>query len=123
MTIADAPGPMEGRNRTRPAPDPLAMSPAEKLAAEWEARHDVAARGHRVPPDAVQHYLAQHRVAQHDRAQHNRAESLTRDARRTGEHEAATPARRAAERPAADETTVDPPAPVPRRRRWPWRRR
>ena len=44
-------------------PEPLAgagfMSPAEKLAAEWEARHDVAARGRRVDPAAaLQHYLS-----------------------------------------------------------------
>ena len=39
-------------------PDPLAMSPAEKAVCEWEARHDVAYRGHPALPGAVQHYLA-----------------------------------------------------------------
>lgn len=35
------------------------MSLAEKLVAEWEARHDVAARGRRVDPAAaLQHYLS-----------------------------------------------------------------
>jgi hypothetical protein len=35
------------------------MSPAEKLMCEWEARHDVAARGRRVDPAAaLQHYLS-----------------------------------------------------------------
>ncbi|RBY80808.1 hypothetical protein DQ240_21240 [Blastococcus sp. TF02A-26] len=38
------------------------MSTAEKIAAEWEARHDVAARGHRPDPLVVQHYLAHART-------------------------------------------------------------
>ena len=39
-------------------PDPLAMSVAEKLACEWEARHDVVARGGRLgDPAAVAHYF------------------------------------------------------------------
>ena len=39
-----------------------AMSVAEKLAAEWEARHDVAARGRRIDPAAaLQHYLSHNR--------------------------------------------------------------
>jgi hypothetical protein len=33
------------------------MSAAEKCMAEWEARHDVAARGHRGSPEALQHYF------------------------------------------------------------------
>jgi hypothetical protein len=37
------------------------MTPAEKLIAEWEARHDVAARGSRATPGALQHYLAESR--------------------------------------------------------------
>jgi hypothetical protein len=44
--------------KTRPKPDPLQMSAAEKCMAEWEARHDVRARGHRGDPEAVQHYIA-----------------------------------------------------------------
>ncbi|SHN66612.1 hypothetical protein SAMN05660350_01415 [Geodermatophilus obscurus] len=35
------------------------MSVAEKLAAEWEARHDAAARGRRIDPAAaLQRYLS-----------------------------------------------------------------
>lgn len=44
--------------RSRPEPaDPLQMSVAEKLACEWEARHDVAARGRINHTAPVQHYL------------------------------------------------------------------
>jgi hypothetical protein len=60
VTTPDAGSPVD-RPR-RPHPDPLVMSPAEKIAAEWEARHDVAARGHHPSPDAVQHYLAEART-------------------------------------------------------------
>ena len=42
------------------------MSEAEKRMAEWEARHDVAARGHRPAPDVLQHYLAHERLV-HER--------------------------------------------------------
>ncbi|MCZ2805307.1 hypothetical protein O2W18_09345 [Modestobacter sp. VKM Ac-2983] len=45
----------------RPHPDPLTMTPAEKVIAEWEARHDVAARGSRPTFGTVQHYLAETR--------------------------------------------------------------
>jgi hypothetical protein len=38
-------------------PDPLQMSLAEKLACEWEARHDVAARGRIASQAPVQQYL------------------------------------------------------------------
>ncbi len=38
------------------------MSVAEKLMAEWEARHDVAARGRRIDPAAaLQRYLSHSR--------------------------------------------------------------
>ena len=48
---------VHGESR-RPA-EIVTMSPAEKLACEWEARHDVAARGRRVDPAAaLQHYLS-----------------------------------------------------------------
>ncbi|SDD15395.1 hypothetical protein SAMN05660690_3578 [Geodermatophilus telluris] len=41
------------------------MSAAEKLACEWEARHDVAARGRRVDPAAaLAHYLSHNRCAE-----------------------------------------------------------
>ena len=33
------------------------MTPGEKVAAEWEARHDVAARGGHASPAGVQDYL------------------------------------------------------------------
>ena len=35
--------------------EPMPMSAAEKLACEWEARHDVAARGRQVDPVAALH--------------------------------------------------------------------
>jgi hypothetical protein len=38
--------------------DPLAMSITEKLACEWEARHDVAARRRISDVAPVQHYLS-----------------------------------------------------------------
>lgn len=44
------------RPRREPA-DPLQMSVAEKLACEWEARHDVAARRRIADVAPVQHYL------------------------------------------------------------------
>ncbi|MGZ4507483.1 MAG: hypothetical protein ACXVX0_09535 [Blastococcus sp.] len=59
-----APGPMSAeeprtpgeRSRRVPA-DPPQMSVAEKLACEWEARHDVAARRRIADVAPVQHYL------------------------------------------------------------------
>ena len=105
MTAPQQPAP-QGRPGDR-HPDPLAMTPAEKLAAEWEARHDVAARGHVPDPAAVQHYLA---------------ESRTREAQR----KAGTPA---AASVAADQHPAPPApaqaetAPSPRRRWWPFGRR
>ena len=49
--------------RVRRDPDPLQMTELEKRMAEWEARHDVAARGRRVSaPDVVQHYCAHERL-------------------------------------------------------------
>jgi hypothetical protein len=41
---------------------PLQMTEAEKRVAEWEARHDVAARGHRAGGETVQHYVAHERM-------------------------------------------------------------
>ena len=55
-----APGP----GRVRRDPDPLQMTELEKRMAEWEARHDVAARGRRAAPDVVQHYCAHERITQ-----------------------------------------------------------
>jgi hypothetical protein len=59
MTSSATPDPNARRNR--PHPDPLAMTPAEKAICEWEARHDVAARGSRATPGAIQLYLAESR--------------------------------------------------------------
>jgi hypothetical protein len=92
--------------RTGPHPDPLAMSPGEKVAAGWEARHDVAARGHRADPGAVQHYLAGTR---------------TREVQRSG----STPSTVAPEPvavpgppPAGSAAGLSEPTPSSRRRRW-----
>src|SRR6185312_6644628 len=59
------------RARREPA-DPLQMSLAEKLACEWEARHDVAARGRITDVAPVQHYLERTRGQsnRHPRAAH-----------------------------------------------------
>ena len=59
MTSSATPDPNARRNR--PHPDPLVMTPAEKAMAEWEARHDVAARGKRATAGDVALYLAQSR--------------------------------------------------------------
>ncbi len=59
MTVSDTPVPGERPRRE--------MSADEKLIAEWEARHDVAARGHRPDPQAVQHYLSRAHVDEHGR--------------------------------------------------------
>ena len=48
---------------------PSGMSPGEQLACEWEARHDVAARGRRLLVAPVQDYLS-----------HSRCEDLRRRA-------------------------------------------
>jgi hypothetical protein len=63
--IEPAPQTPEGRPHRVPA-DSLQMSVAEKLACEWEARHDVAARGRIADPAPVQHYL------EHVRCEDNR---------------------------------------------------
>lgn len=55
----------EPRQR-RETTEPVQMSLAEKLACEWEARHDVAARGRILDVAPVQHYL------EHARSQDNR---------------------------------------------------
>lgn len=62
--------PPNGRPVT-PRPDPLDMSPGERVAAEWEARHDVSARGSHGNPAAVQAYLQHTRSEEHQHpAQH-----------------------------------------------------
>lgn len=61
------------------------MSAAEKLACEWEARHDVASRGRQVDPAAaLQHYLSHSRCEEkvpHQR-EHRSGSSAGRRARR-----------------------------------------
>lgn len=49
----------------RETADPLQMSVAEKLACEWEARHDVAARGRIVHSAPVKQYLEHARCDDH----------------------------------------------------------
>ncbi len=39
------------------------MSPDEKLIAQWEAQHDVAARGHRGDPLGLQRSISRERLA------------------------------------------------------------
>lgn len=56
-----APGTSDA-GRRRAVAEPLPMTEGEKAIAEWEARHDVASRGHRAAPDVVQHYLAHERL-------------------------------------------------------------
>ena len=67
---------------------PIVMSAAEKLACEWEARHDVASRGRQVDPAAaLQHYLSHSRCEEELPHQHQPAQrsgsSAGRRARRT----------------------------------------
>jgi hypothetical protein len=56
----------------RETADPLQMSLAEKLTCEWEARHDVAARGRIADVAPVQHYLTHARCEdnRHPRSAH-----------------------------------------------------
>ena len=77
-----ASGPLSpGADPARDRPDPLSMSVAEKLACEWEARHDVKARGGRLgDPAALAHYFTQARCddtrhghpGHHERMHHER---------------------------------------------------
>jgi len=55
-----APGP----HAQRVPADPPTMSITEKLACEWEARHDVAARRSIADVAPVQHYLSHARLEQ-----------------------------------------------------------
>jgi hypothetical protein len=64
------------------------MTPAEKLIAEWEARHDVIARGGRADPGGVAHYLSE----SHSREACDRAAEPPRPHRtRAAPHEPAPP--------------------------------
>ena len=55
MTRSSTPAPGDDRRRE--------MSAEEKLIAQWEAQHDVAARGHRSDPLGLQHQLGRERLA------------------------------------------------------------
>ncbi|MBJ7454037.1 MAG: hypothetical protein JHC71_18415 [Blastococcus sp.] len=66
MTTDDRTQRTPGTGSGQAGGDPLRMSESEKRMAEWEARHDVAARGHRPAPDVLQHYLAHERLV-HER--------------------------------------------------------
>jgi hypothetical protein len=57
----------EDRTHREPA-DPPQMSVAEKIACEWEARHDVAARRRIADVAPVQHYLTHARCEDGTRA-------------------------------------------------------
>ena len=69
MSAQEHPGPesdIAGRKGSKPSPA-AEMSAGEKVAAQWEARHDVAARGGRLDPLAVQHYLSHSRTEEMQR--------------------------------------------------------
>jgi hypothetical protein len=72
----------QGELPHRALDDPLKMSVAEKLACEWEARHDVAARGRILSPAPVQHYMThtrcednRHAASSHPSHEHPQPES------------------------------------------------
>ncbi|MGY1714881.1 hypothetical protein ACI78R_10510 [Geodermatophilus sp. SYSU D01106] len=97
MTRSSTPGSGDGRRRE--------MTAEEKLIAQWEAQHDVAARGHRCDPMGLQHQLSRERLA--DRVRPPRRE--------------APPAGATAS--AATAPAEPPPVPAaPTARRHPWRR-
>jgi hypothetical protein len=60
--------PEDGDGRRQVSSSAPVMSAAEKLAVEWEARHDVAARHHHASPRAVQEYLSHQRAEERHRA-------------------------------------------------------
>ena len=128
------------------------MSPDEKLIAQWEAQHDVAARGHRGDPLGLQRSISRERLA--DCARRTATAAGTgREAAAGSTASGSTASRSAASggtaaRPAVDRATVDrvedtdwsavcavpppslppasssepPPEPAPGRRPW-WRLR
>jgi hypothetical protein len=83
---------MQGHTRGTPehSTGPTAMSPSEKLACEWEARHDVAARGRQADPAAALYrYLTHTRLEEERRHQEHPAPGpSSRAARRTAERDA-----------------------------------
>lgn len=77
------------------------MSPDEKLIAQWEAQHDVAARGHRGDPLGLQRSITRERLADCAR----RTASAPGTGRGTASGSTAsgsTAARPSADRPAVD---------------------
>jgi hypothetical protein len=66
------------------------MSPSEKLACEWEARHDVAARGRQADPAAaLLRYLTHTRIDEERRHQdHPAPDRAARSARRAAQRDA-----------------------------------
>ncbi|MGY1679948.1 hypothetical protein [Geodermatophilus sp. SYSU D01176] len=82
MTTLDGPEQPADRSARR---EPREMTEAEKRMAEWEARHDVAARGHRAGPDVLQHYFAHERLTHPEpRAEEVHATPSERPAPRSG---------------------------------------
>ena len=74
------PEPRTPGQRSRPVPaDPPPMSITEKLACEWEARHDVAARRGIADVAPVQHYLSHARLEQSTHAPTGTGERRARD--------------------------------------------
>jgi hypothetical protein len=91
------------------------MTPGEKVAAEWEARHDVAARGHHADPAAVQHYLAESRTRQ---AQRSGAQLSGADRPGAGHQRVPEPSSVPEPHREGPGVAGDEPAPSSRRRRW-----
>lgn len=78
------------------APGSAVISPAEKIMCEWEARHDVAARGRIADPAAaLQRYLTRSRLEEERRHR----ESATPRPPAPGAHRAARADPFAAEHP------------------------
>ncbi len=87
------------------------MSADEKLIAQWEAQHDVAARGHRGDPLGLQRSLSRERLAEQCRPP--RGATASRDVAAQGQP------------PAAEAGGMPGPAPGEGQagpRRHPWRR-
>ena len=70
---------------SRPAPP--SMSVAEKLACEWEARHDVIARGGRLgDPAALAHYCTHARCEESRRGSHHTGHAVSHHTRAPHDH-------------------------------------
>ena len=100
MTTSSTPTPGDDRRRD--------MSPDEKLIAQWEAQHDVAARGHRGDPLGLQRSLSRERLA--ERVRPPRGATGSRDlAARGGPASPAPPAPPPAPPPPAPPVASDTP--------------